>query len=197
MDYKSVKALYDGKGYIFHTGKNQANLFGLRNADLKTVDLFNDALGVAYLDGYNVPQCLLFAGTTKPGLASLAGEPMNKEGTFILAPGQHLNSWMVGYHHAGDPVKQYEAFQQRAAGVFKGWRDSDKDGQCDFGGKIYTDAAGVNGHRAGINDTLRVGPYGFGCQVVQEDKEHLIWLSIGKLSAEKWGNSLHYTLFQL
>lgn len=196
MNYDQIKALYAARGYVFNTGLFQVNLFGRRNKDLETVDLFNDVLGVAYLDSFGNRQCLEFAGTTKPGLTSLSGKPMNSNGTFILAPGQHLNAWKCGFHHENDPAKRYEAYQQAGPGVFRGWRDADQDGKFDFGGKIYTDVSGLNGHRAGINDTLRVGPYSYACQVVQDDKEHLIWLAVGKRSAELYGNLFHYTLFQ-
>lgn len=196
MNYSQVKHLYDEKGFIFDTRKYGANLFGRRSKDLATVNKFNDVIGVAYVDAFGQGQCLEFEGSTKPGLSYLNGKPFNQEGTFIMTPGQHLNAWFVGFHHAGDALKQYEAFQQRAAGVFKGWRDNNQDGKFDFVGKIYTNGAGVNGHRAGINETENVGLYGAGCQVVRDDKEFLIWLSVGKRSAELYGNSLNYTLFQ-
>lgn len=196
MTHSEIKSLYDSNGFVFYTDRYRANLFGRRNADKVTVDQFNDVLGVAYVDGFGNAQCLEFAGTTKPGLTSLSGEPMNKNGTFILAPGQHLNAWIVGFHHANDPAKRYEAYVQSGPGVFKGWRDADKDGKFDFDGKIYTDVGGLNGHRANINETAKVGPHSYACQVVQDDKEHLIWLAVGKRCAELYGNKFHYTLFQ-
>lgn len=196
MTHSQIKQLYQDNGYVFFTDRYRANLFGRRNKDLMTVDKFNDVLGAAYIDGFGNAQCLEFAGTTKPGLTSLSDKPMNANGTFILAPGQHLNCWKVGFHHADDPAKRYEAYQQAGSGVFKGWRDNDQDGKFDFAGKIYTDVGGLNGHRAGINDTINVGPYSYACQVVQDDKEFLIWLAVGKRSAEIYGNLFHYTLFQ-
>lgn len=196
MTHSEVKSLYDGNGFVFYTDRYRANLFGRRNADKTTVDQFNDVLGVAYVDGFGNAQCLEFAGTTKPGLTSLTGAPMNPNGTFILAPGQHLNAWIVDYHHRNDPDKRYEAYVQAGPGVFKGWRDADKDGKFDFEGRVYTDVGGLNGHRAGINETAKVGLYSYACQVVQDDKEHLIWLAVGKRCAELYGNKFHYTLFQ-
>lgn len=196
MTYDQIKKLYDDKGYLFDDRPYGANLFGLRNKDHATVNKFNDVIGVAYVDTLGQKQCLVFKGTTKPGLDYLNGKPFNKDGTFIMCPGQYLNCWIVGFHHANDPDKKYEAFQQRASGVFVGWRDNNQDSKFDFVGKLYSNAEGVNGHRGGINETANVGLYGAGCQVVQEDKEHLIWLSVGKCHAERYGNSLTYTLFQ-
>jgi hypothetical protein len=197
LSYDQVKEMYAQKGYVFHEGKYGANLGALRNKDTQTVDEFNDRLFVAYLDAFLNKHLLIFSGTTKPGLTSLQGVPMNKNGTFILCPGQYLNCWKVGYHHESDPVKRYEAYQQIGPKVFKGWRDNDKDGKFDYSGPVYDDVLGLNGHRAGVNDTTKVGPYGFACQVVQDDKEHAIWLAVGKRHAELYGNSLNYTLFQL
>lgn len=198
VTYDQVKNMYLEKGYKFHdTGKYQVNLCGFRNKDLVTVNKFNDWLGVAYLDEFSNKHFLIFSGTTKPGLTSLEGKPMNKNGTFILAPGQHFYAWTMGYHHANDPAKKYEAFVQAGPGVFKGWRDADQDGNFDFSGEFYTDVAGLNGHRAGINDTENVGPYSYACQVWKDDKEHAIAVAVGKRCFEIYAKPLHYTLFQL
>jgi len=198
ISYDQVKGMYLQKGYqFFEGGQYHANLCGFRNKDLTTVDQFNDWLGVAYQDEFLNKHFLIFSGTTKPGLTSLAGAPMNPKGTFILAPGQHLKAWKVDYHHANDPAKRYEAFVQSGPGVFKGWRDSDQDGKFDFDGMLYTDVSGLNGHRAGVNDTTKVGSYSYACQVWKDDKEHQISLSIAKRCAELYGNTFNYTLFQL
>lgn len=198
ITFDQVKNMYLQKGYdFFDKLPYQVNLCGFRNRDISTVDEFNDYLGVAYLDEFLNKHFLIFRGTTKPGLTSLSGKPMNPNGTFILAPGQHKKSWMTGFHHANDPEKRYEAYVQSGPGVFKGWRDNDQDGRFDFDGVLYSDVSGLNGHRAGVNDTNKVGPYSYACQVVRDDKEHSIWLGVGKRCAEIYGNIFHYTLFQL
>lgn len=196
MTYNDVKKMYSDKGYIFLTGPYKVNLFGIRNKDLTAVDYFNDILGVAYQDSFGNNQCLVFAGTTKPGLSYLGDKVGNPDGTAILCPGQHLNAWATGFHHANDPEKRYPAYVQRAPGVFTVWRDADKDGKFDFSGTVYTNSQGINGHRGGINPTQKVGLYSMGCQVMQEDTEHHIWYGVGERHAELYGNSLHYTLFQ-
>jgi hypothetical protein len=196
MNYFEIKSLYAAKGFPFYeSGKYNINLYGRRNKDLTTINKFNDVLGVAYVDGFGKAQCLEFEGTTKPGLSWLGDKVGNPKGTFILMPGNHKKAWMIGLHHVGQP-NQYEAFVQRTDGVFRGWRDGDKDGKFDFDGPIYTDVRGLNGHRAGINETDNVGLYSAACQVVADDKEHSIWLSIGKRCAELYGNAFDYTLFQ-
>lgn len=191
-----IKQLYLNKGYKFYdTGKYNVNLFGLRNADLTVVDKFNDVLGAAYLDEFGNKQCLVFQGTTKPGLSYLQDTLGNPNGTAIVCPGQYPGVWMIGFHHRGDPVKQYEAYEQK--GQFKCWRDSNKDGKYTMSGPIYTDGAGINGHHAAIGESTNVGPWSSACQVVASDKEHAIWLAIGKRSAELYANSFTFSLFQL
>lgn len=202
ISYDQVKNMYLQNGYVFHdTGKFNVNICGFRNKDLETVDKFNDYLGVAYLDEYLNKHFLIFAGTTKPGLGWLKEKMGNADGTGILCAGQHHNAWELGFHHVGKP-EQYEAFVQSGPGVFKCFRDKDQDGKFDLTGPVYTNAQGVNGHHAAINDTFNVGLYSAMCQVWQDDKEHMIALSIAKRCAElykdKTGRCLFdYTLFQL
>lgn len=197
ITYDQVKSMYAEKGYKFHdTGKYQVNLGGFRSKDLSTVDRFNDHLFIAFLDEFQNKRLLLFSGTTKPGLAYLGEKMLNKNGTGILIPGQHTNCWTIGTHNAGKPTA-HEAFIQAGPGVFKVWRDKDQDGALDFSGPVYTDAGGLNGHRAGVNDTFRVGPYSAACQVWQDDKEHAIAVAIAKRCIEIYSKPLTYTLFQL
>lgn len=197
ITFEQLKNMYAEKGYeFFDKDKYHVNIFGLRNKDLETVDQFNDYLGVAFLDQFLNPRILLWAGTTKPGLSWLGQEMANPNGTGILTPDQHKNAWKIGFHHAGKP-EQYEAFVQAGEKVFKVWRDNDKDGKLDFSGKIYDDVGGLNGHRAGVNDTFKVGLYSAACQVWQDDKEHSIAVAVAKRNAELYKNLFHYTLFQL
>lgn len=196
LSYDQLQNMYLEKGYLFDAGKYRANIGAFRNKDLETVDQFNDTLFMAFKDSFDTKHLLMWPGTTKPGLAYLGQNMGNYNGTAIVCPGQHLNAWKVGYHHIGQP-NQYEAFEQAGPGVFKVFRDFDKDGKLDLGGKIYTDATGINGHHAAAGETFRVGPWSAGCQVWQEDKEHGIALAIGKRQAELYANLFHYTLFQL
>lgn len=195
LNYQQLKQMYLAKGYKFYEGKEyNANLFGIRNKDLTIVNKFNDIIGVAYQDEFMNEICLLFAGTTKPGLTYLSDKIGNPKGTFILMLGQYPKCWKIGEHNISKPTK-YPAYVQSGAGVFKGYRDNNSDGKFDLAGPILTDVTGLNGHRAGINDTFNVGPYSAACQVVQDDKEFEIWLSVGKRAMDLYGNSFSYTLF--
>lgn len=196
VTYEMVKALYRSNGYLFYeTGQYNVNIFGFRNKDLTVVDKFNDLIGVAYLDEFLSPQCLVFAGTTKPGLVYLKDKLGNPNGTAILIEGFYAKCWEIGIHNAGKP-SAHEAYRQIGPGVFKVYRDNDKDGSFDMSGPVYTDASGVNGHTTRDFEIMKVGGFSAACQVVQDDKEHQIWLAIGKRSAELYGNKFSYALFR-
>ncbi len=199
LSYDQVKSFYVSKGYKFYdVGGYNVNLFGFRNKDLSIVDSFNDYIGVAYLDQFMNKQCLLFAGTTKPGLTGLKDKLGNAEGTAILIPGQYPKSLVLGKHNRGKE-HEHEALVQNGSGVFKTWRDSDLDGKFTTTGAVYTNVAGLNLHTTREHRIVRVGGFSMACQVVQDDKEHSILMNIVKRSAEWYpeNKSYTYTLFQL
>lgn len=191
--YQSLRSLYLSKGYKFYEeGQYNVNLFGIRNKDHTVVDQFNDLLGVAYKDEFGVEQCLAFQGTTKPGLTYL-NKLGNPNGTAIVCPGQYPGVWMIGFHHRGES-NQYPAYEQK--GVFKCYRDNILNGKFDMTGPIYTDGAGINGHRGPEGgEIVAVGPWSSACQVCSSGREHSIWLNVGWRCSELYGNSFTYTLF--
>ena len=191
ITYNDIKYIYQFSNYEFNQSKYNINLFGLRHAP--EVDAFNDLLGVAYMDEFENEHCLLFKGTTKPGLYYLGeGRVGNQDGTFILAPGFYKDCWMVGTH------KGYPAFQQKGYGIFKGWRDNNRDGKLDYSGKLYDNVTGLNGHRTNLNSIPKlIGPHSAGCQVVQFEADFQVWFNIGRIHVHINGNSLNYALFQM
>jgi hypothetical protein len=196
IEYDFIRNMYSGKGYKFYdTGAYNINLFGIRNKDLSVVDEFNDIIGVAYLDEFLNKQCLIFQGTTKPGLTYLKDKLGNEEGTAILCEGQFTKCWFIDKHNKGKE-HEHDAYRQRGEGVFKVWRDKDKDGQFDLSGTVYTDVQFLNGHTTRDFDIYKVGGFSAACQVIQDDKEHQVWVSVGKRSAELYGNCFTYTLFR-
>jgi hypothetical protein len=191
LNYDILSNMYAKRGYEFFTQPYKCNPFGIRRAN-PTVNEFNDVLGIAYVDMLGVKQCLMFKGSTLPGLFYLKNKLGNINGTAILQPGQHKNAWMFDYHHLGKP-NQYEAFRQAAPGVFPVWRDNDSDGQLDMSGPTHRDVVGLNGHHAA--DSNLVGPYSAGCQIVQDKEEHQIWIAPARKHKEVHTNLFHYTLF--
>ncbi|WP_196888483.1 hypothetical protein [Aureivirga sp. CE67] len=188
LNYDLLKNVYTSKGYeFFDRGFYNLNLFGIRSNDL-TVNEFNDFIGVAYKDELGNEQVFMFKGTTKPGLHYLKNEKLREHGTAILIPNQYKSAWKLDFH------KGYEALRQNTTN-FKVWRDGDSDGEFDYSGDVFTDVSGLNLHTTSFkNDIERVGKYSAGCQVVQDDKEFLILMSIIKKSLDFYGNSFTYTL---
>jgi hypothetical protein len=195
MGYAEIKALYDKNCFTFETKPYRVNHFGRRNKDLITVNQFNDIRGIAFVDDFGNEICLEFKCTTKPGLTGLVGEPVNKNGTFIMAPGFYNDCWIIGKHNRGKE-HEHDALVQRTTGVFKGWRDNNKNGKFDFDGKIYEDATGVNDHTTRAHQINNVGGFSLGCQVTQDDKEHMIKMAAAMRDFELYGLPISYALFQ-
>lgn len=195
MTYEKVQSLYLQNGYPFIDAPYFCNNFGIRNSDKVTVNEFNDLRGIAYVDEFRTAQCLVFKATTKPGLSALKGEPMNKDGTFILKEGFYQDCWIIGKHNRGKE-HEHDALVQRSSGVFEGWRDNNKDGKFDFSGKLYTDVSGLNDHTTRAHEIKNVGGFSFGCQVTKDDKEHMIKMALCMRHFELYGNIFSYALFQ-
>lgn len=193
LTYDFIKSVYSQRGHVFHEENEYANIFGYRSKDL-TPDHFNDIIGVAYKDSFGNNQCLVFPGTTKPGMHYLKDELGSPKGTFIMAPGQYPDCWTPGLHNG-----KYRAWIQAAANVFKGWRDLNSDGKLDMNGPLYSDTTGVDGHTTrfdmDVNDV--VDNFSAGCQVLRDDKHFLIWFNVGLRTLEVFKISkIGYTLFQ-
>lgn len=165
-------------------------MYGIRSRSL-TTNLWNDVLGVCYLDDFDNKINLMHKGTTKPGLTWLKHKMGNINGTAILQPGQYRKCWKMGAHRG------YPALCQSGPGVFKVWRDNDKDGQFDYQGTTYTDVEGLNMHTESlIIDVEKVDAYSAGCQVRAFDKEHFMVMELCELSAGLYGDLFSYTLLE-
>ena len=116
---------------------------------------------------------------------------MNPNGVAILIPGFYPKCWVIGKHKG-----QYPALVQNGSGVFKVWRDNDKDGKFDFSGPVYTDVTGLNDHTTKDFQITNVGGFSEGCQATQDDKEHEIKMAICQRSAELYSPVFSYALFQ-
>lgn len=187
LDFFDIERLYKKRGYKFYKDSPfNVNIYGVRSKDRRPNE-FNDIIGVTYQDDFLNHVNLTFKGTTDPGASWLKERLGNPGGTFILMPGQYSRVWKVGQH------KGYEAMQQ--VGTFRGWRDSNKDGELDMSGPTYTDVWGLNGHTTSfINEIDKVGLYSAGCQVIQSDLDFLVWLNVIKKSRDYYGNLFTYTL---
>ena len=160
ISHTAIKLLYKAHGYEFVNGINP---FGIRAKD-RTVDKWNDILGIA------TPNAVIaVSGTTDPGASPLSKtEGVNKNGIFILHAGFYKNCWQKGMHKG-----KYRALVQFGQGIFKGYRDSDKDGNLDFSGKTWDDVQGLNFHTTRWDkQVIRVGDFSEACQVVEVAREY-------------------------
>lgn len=192
ITYDFIKSLYQNKGYPFEKDNEVVNLFGYRSKEL-LLDQFNDILGIAYKDSFSNGQCLIFPGTTKPGLHYLMQEMGNLKGTFILAEGFHIDGFKIGLHNG------YEALVQAGPGVFVGHRDLNSNGVLDETGLLYRDSTNIDLHRTrdDVNVTNVVDKFSAGCQVLWEDKHLGMILALVKRSFEVTKKmTMSYALFK-
>jgi hypothetical protein len=154
---EQIVKLYADHAYPVEDG---INVFGIRNIH-GVVDQFDDILGI-----FNKDVFMAFSGTTEPGKSWLI-KGGNINGTFILQPGFYKSCWHKGKHHG-----EYDALVQFGSGVFKGWRDNNKDGVLDEIGKTWNDVIGLNFHTTRWDKQVqRVGDFSAGCMVIYDAHE--------------------------
>lgn len=160
ITYDQVVKLYTNHGYPFDS--KAINVFGIRCKNL-VPDKFDDTLGICFPD----KQIIAVSGTTDPGRSWLSKDG-NVDGVFILKPGFYKNCWHKGLHHG-----KYKALVQFGDGIFKGYRDNDKDGNLDLTGKEWDNVKGLNFHTTRWDvQVQRVGDFSAGCQVTEVAKEY-------------------------
>ena len=176
------------KGYVyFNKGKYNLNIIGVRRADTKVTNQFDDYILVEYIDMYGIKTREVFAATTDPGLSSITN-PISSKGCAILAPGQYRSCWKLGYHKG-----KYEAIVQYKP--VKVYRDNNKDKVYDFDSKTIEEGIfGINIHKAGDNSTI-VNGWSAGCQVLarRKDFDKLMKLAHYQIS-QGHGKLFTYTL---
>lgn len=191
ITYNQLSEVFEKKGYaFFDSGSYNLNLFGIRSEE-PLVNEFNDYIGIAYKDDIGNTQVQLFRASTKPGYYWLKQEEGSINGTAILIPGQYRSCWELGFH------RSYEALVQRSGFSFKTWRDNDSDGVLDMNGPEFNDVTGLNLHTTSFtNEVERVGKYSAGCQVIKDDLDFKILLSLLKKSSSIYGTRFSYTLLE-
>ena len=181
------KILVDKDYVYFNKGKYNLNIIGVRRADTKVTNQFDDYIVVEYIDMYGIKTREVFAATTDPGLSSITN-PISSKGCAILAPGQYRSCWKLGYHKG-----KYEAIVQYKP--VKVYRDNNKDKVYDFNSKTIEEGIfGINIHKAGDNSTI-VNGWSAGCQVLarRKDFDKLMKLAHYQIS-QGHGKLFTYTL---
>ena len=188
LDYNYIEDVYIKKGYAFFDGDKPYNLniFGIRCAT--DTNFFDDLICVAYRSNYLETVVEVFQGTTDPGKYWLE-HPMNKDGTAILVEGQYKGVYKIDKHRG-----KYNALCQRLGKVTV-FRDDDKDTKHDLDPETEQSGYyGINIHKS--NPYVKyVDKYSAGCQVFRLDSHFDRLMGLAFKSAEIYGNSFTYTLF--
>lgn len=182
---RAVKA----KGYAWFTGLDfDVNIVGVRNSETydNITNKFDDIITVSYrlLDGEW--EYFEFVCTTDPG-KYWAENLMNESGVAILKEGQYRGSHKIRKHRG-----QYDALCQKAP--LQVYRDKNLDECFDLiEENIKEGIYGINIHKAG-RDSKRVDKWSAGCQVIANESDWNVFMTIMYEAKNIWGNSFTYTL---
>jgi len=159
------------------------NIVGIRTND-DTSNLFNDWL-FCFWKYKGKWMANIYPITTDPGTYYRL-HPMNKNGTWIMAPAQNIDCYNIGTY------KGYTALTQ--IGPMWGYRDNDKDKVLDTEGlKLVHEIAATYIHKAG-KKSFSVDNWSAGCQVFANEEDYNDFIETCLKSAEIYGNKFTYTL---
>ena len=188
---QSILSSFEKLSYNLFTAPYQLNIVGVRNRNMIS-NTFNDQIIVFCKDDSGAWVVHVFTATTLPGVYWLRN-PMNKNGTAILIPGQYKDSHQIGLHRG-----KYSALIQKSA--VKVLRDNDRNGFANPFANVKaltteTGYFGINIHRADAAFTsLKIGKYSAGCQVFANPKEFDLFMQLANNHKKLHGNSFTYTL---
>jgi hypothetical protein len=170
-------------------GVYEMNIFAIRTKD-QEANTFNDIVGLLYLNDKKKWELRTWSATTDAG-TYYRENPINVNGTAIIAPGQYLNCYKIGKH------KDYEAVEQ--IGKISYIRDNNKNKKLDWlkKDKLVEEIAKTNIHHAGA-DSIQVDKWSAGCIVFKRIREFNVFLCYLKESVEiyKYENVFDLTLFE-
>ena len=191
----TVKKAVVSKGYKWFEDKSNkgydVNIVGIRNSETnnEVTNHFDDTLTISYkVDGewkfHSWP------ATTDPGQYWIEN-PISKDGTAILVPGQYRGSHKIGLHQG-----KYEALRQQRP--VKVYRDNDRDLEYDTDEDTIKEGIyGINIHRSNPYDqSYYVNKWSAGCQVFKKVADFHEFMDICKKAKDIWGNSFSYTLIE-
>jgi hypothetical protein len=187
MSLQKMKDILRHKGYKLFTRPYELNIVGLRSKSVFP-NRFDDEIHVFYRTSNLKWQYHIFKATTDPGTFWLR-QPMQPQGTAILAEGQHLNCYELGLHRG-----QYLALVQHKPVTII--RDYNRDAVLDFNnGSTIKGYFGINIHRAQVKgSTKSVDKYSAGCQVFENAKDFELFIGLCQKHKQLYGNQFTYTL---
>ncbi|MBX3164682.1 MAG: hypothetical protein KF900_09380 [Bacteroidetes bacterium] len=182
-----LKALLKYKGFVLYSKPYQFNIVGLRSKST-IPNRFDDELHVFYTTSPLHWEYHVFKITTDPGTFWLEN-PMQEQGTAILAEGQYKNAYAIGLHQG-----KYEALVQQNPVTIM--RDYDRNAILDFyNGKKMSGLFSINIHRANSTGTTKtVDKNSAGCQVFENASDFATFMQLCKKHEQRYGNQFTYTL---
>ena len=183
----AIKSILRSKGYILFTRPFELNIIGIRSKSTKS-NRFDDEIHVFYKVHSLKWNYHIYKATTDPGTFWLKN-PLQFEGTAILAQGQYVNAYEIGMHRG-----QYKALvQKKPVSIL---RDYDRNAYLDFlNGKPQSGLFGINIHRALIQgQTKQVDKFSAGCQVFENASDFYEFMAMCEKHRSLYGNQFTYTL---
>ncbi|MBL4862076.1 MAG: hypothetical protein JKY09_03545, partial [Crocinitomicaceae bacterium] len=155
-----IRNIANRKGYLIFKEPYKLNIWGFRSRNEKP-NSFDDEIHVFYNTSKSIIArwtYFIFKCTTDPGTYWLRN-PMQPQGTALLAPKQYINAYKIALHRG-----KYYALCQRL-GKVEVIRDYNRNAILDFNnGTKSTGMFGINIHRARrIGTTYKVDNYSAGC----------------------------------
>jgi hypothetical protein len=187
MILAKIRGILRHKKYALYTRPYELNIVGMRGNSTEP-NKFDDEIHVFYKTSPLKWNYHVFKATTDPGTFWLKN-PMQKQGTAILAQGQYINTYQLGMHQG-----KYKALvQHKPVTVI---RDYDRNAKLDFlNGTTTTGLYGINIHRANKTGTTRtVDKYSAGCQVFESAEAFQDFLKLCEHHRQLYGNQFTYTL---
>lgn len=187
MVLQKMKAIMRHKGYKLFDRPYELNIVGLRSKST-IPNRFDDEIHVFYKVSTLNWHYHVFKATTDPGTFWLR-QPMQPQGTAILAQGQFIDAYQLDYHQG-----KYLALCQRKK--VKLIRDYNRDAVLDFNnGRISIELAGVNIHRANQTGTTKsVDKNSAGCQVFENASDFALFIKLCQKHKSLYGNHFTYSL---
>jgi hypothetical protein len=182
-----MKSILRSKGYRLFIRPYELNIVGLRSRNTEA-NRFDDEIHVFYKIQPFKWHYHVYKATTDPGTFWLKN-PLQPEGTAILAQGQYVNAYAIGMHQG-----KYKALIQKQPVTVL--RDYDRNAYLDFlNGKPQSGLFGINIHRALISGKAKVvDKFSAGCQVFENTADFNEFMMLCEKHKMLYGNVFTYTL---
>lgn len=187
MVLQKMKAILRHKGYKIFDRPYELNIVGLRSKST-IPNRFDDEIHVFYKVSTLNWHYHVFKATTDPGTFWLR-QPMQPQGTAILAEGQYIDTYQLDLHRG----KYLALVQKKMLTVI---RDYNRDAVLDFkNGTKTTGYYGINIHRANQTGTTKsVDKNSAGCQVFENANDFALFIKLCQKHKSLYGNHFTYSL---